>query len=149
MDQLKEIFDFICEIWNQISVWLPASAITVLLIIWRIAKTFLSIINSKKEKVTLNFALEKLQKEAEDQKKKLTAQIAIIQKYNLIMKELIESQINPVVKSTLISAFNELHELELQNEREENEKTKKAVTEDPVVVEGNKINTSSGIFVGD
>ena len=144
-DVLTAISDFIDEIWGKVSVWVPATLLPSLLVVWRIIKSLIKLVTSKNQKNLTDEAIKNLQKEASELKTKLIDQVEKLQKYTDILEQLIVNQINPKIRDQLNNALNALKELNVESDEE----LAGAIAETEEVLKEIDVNEEKYVYTGD
>ena len=128
MDKIKEILDWIVACWDKINVWLPATLVPVILIIYKVIKVIAKIWQSRKEIQEKTIVEESLlvNKTIDKMKEQMNKQKEVLENILALFSSVIQTQINPKVredlKSQLEGLFTEVANNLIEQEKSTDEK---------------------------
>lgn len=110
MDKIKEILDWIVACWDKINVWLPATLVPVIIIIYKVIKVIAKIWQNRKEIQEKTIVEESLlvNETIDKMKEQMNKQKEVLENILALFSSVIQTQINPQVREDLKSQLEGL-----------------------------------------
>lgn len=110
MDKIKEILDWIVACWDKINVWLPATLVPVIIIIYKVVKVIAKIWQNRKEIQEKTIVEESLlvNETIDKMKEQMNKQKEVLENILALFSSVIQTQINPQVREDLKSQLEGL-----------------------------------------